>query len=280
MCLCLRDLSTLPFLPQTSLHYNAYIVLESVSLWVLRIYLLFSLFQVTWFVKIEPITHSLLCHKIYALRFSLNCFRLLCLCSSVSVCNVIIEKKEKKQSMMQNWEIKSSEKKRTNTQRYGYRFVFQVHILSRIRVCFHIELTFENKTEREKAKKNPTNNVDSFIFSQFDSIEINWFNYDCVYCGADAIHFISLSSVNRFHFLPAPGPTNRLIGWCLCAVRCTSEWHLWKYSWQWPVVQNHHSIKWKSIVDDDRGVCAPFFSSTVDFLCIHFNFFPVRQWND
>lgn len=61
-------------------------------------------------------------------------------------------------------------------------------------LCVRYELTFENKQKM-------------FIFCQFDSIEINWFNYDDVSTAVQMQYILlqSISSVNdhSFHFLPA-----------------------------------------------------------------------------
>lgn len=58
-------------------------------------------FQVTWFVKIEPIIRSLLCHKIHVLLF----FELLSIVMSLLrldfMCNVVVAKAKKKYDTMQ-----------------------------------------------------------------------------------------------------------------------------------------------------------------------------------
>lgn len=151
-------------------------ILESVSS-LSSSYLFF--FQVTWFVKIEPITHSLLCHNIYASLFSelLSIVISLFLGFSVQCC------------WIQRKKIKCDAKLGNKIQKKNTTFVwissfFSLYTSSCVFVfIWNMELTFEKKRE---------NNVDSFIFSQFDSIEINWFNYECVYCCADAMQYILL----------------------------------------------------------------------------------------
>lgn len=169
--------------------------------------------------------------------------------------------------MMQNWEIKSKSDTifiRCHCRWFFFHLFFwshtdaaAVYVFAFILSIIIHELTFVNMAgEHTTHTQKKDLMLIRFIFSQFDSIEINWFSYSCVYCCVVAATVsCTLFSVSMgvcvcvfwvqyvyilLNFIERELPRFSLSSRKACTAL---HYYLWKYSWQWPVVQNHHSIK-------------------------------------